>query len=329
MILVTGAGGKTGSGVTVALGARGAAVRALVHREAQVFNATALGAREVCVGSFDDAAALARAVEGATAIYHICPNVSPHEIAYARAVIEAASAAGVRRFVYHSVLHPHIEAMPHHWYNMRVVEMLFASGLEVTVLQPTAYMDNIGLREVLRDGTHRVPYPVESRLSLVSLYDVVDVAARVLTEPGHEDATYELVGTLPLNQIEVAQMLTDWSKRPVRAVAESVEGWEARVKAAGMPDYQRETLIRMFRYYARHGLAGNPRILTSLLGRSPSTIADFLTRLFTRTREWQSRITSSGGAVPSTASRRRATCVVLARGHPSRRIAEAMLLRMR
>jgi hypothetical protein len=65
------------------------------------------------------------------------------------------------------------------------------------------------------------------------------------------------------------------------------------VKVAGMPDYQRETLVKMFRYYAQHGLAGSPKVLTALLGRSPSTIADFLTQLFTRTREWQSRITSS------------------------------------
>ena len=34
---------------------------------------------------------------------------------YARAVAAAARAQGVARFVYHSVLHPQIEAMPHHW----------------------------------------------------------------------------------------------------------------------------------------------------------------------------------------------------------------------
>ncbi len=51
--------------------------------------------------------------------------------------------SGVTRFVYHSVLHPQIEAMPHHWQKMRTEEMLFAAGFELTVLQPTAYMQNI------------------------------------------------------------------------------------------------------------------------------------------------------------------------------------------
>jgi NAD(P)H dehydrogenase (quinone) len=143
MILVTGAAGKTGLAVIKALAARGAGVRALVRRAEQVVEVAAQGASEVVLGGFDDAAALARAVRGATAIYHISPNVSPHEISYAQAVVAAAEAAGVRRFVYHSVLHPQIEAMPHHWAKLRVEEMLLGSGLDVTILQPTAYMQNI------------------------------------------------------------------------------------------------------------------------------------------------------------------------------------------
>jgi hypothetical protein len=70
------------------------------------------------------------------AIYHICPNVSRDEVAYARAVAAAARTHGVKRFVYHSVLHPQIEAMPHHWQKMRVEEMLFVAGFDLTVLQP-------------------------------------------------------------------------------------------------------------------------------------------------------------------------------------------------
>jgi uncharacterized protein YbjT (DUF2867 family) len=286
MILVTGAGGKTGRAVVAALAARGAAVRALVHREEQAGAATALGAREVCVGPFDDAPALARAVAGASAIYHICPNVSPHEVAYAGAVVQAAVAAGVRRLVYHSVLHPQVEAMPHHWNKMRVEEMLFASGLDVTILQPTAYMQNIlaGWREIAEAGIYRVPYPVESRLSLVDLDDVAEAAALVLTQQRHGGATYELVGTVPLSQIDVAQTLSEALDKPVRAVTEPVEAWEARARAAGMGDQQRETLARMFRYYARHGLVGNPRVLTWLLGRAPTTLGESLARMCTRTR---------------------------------------------
>ena len=59
------------------------------------------------------------------------------------AAIRAAQSAGVERFVYHSVLHPQVEIMAHHWQKMRVEEQLFESGLSFTILQPAAYMQNV------------------------------------------------------------------------------------------------------------------------------------------------------------------------------------------
>jgi NAD(P)H dehydrogenase (quinone) len=277
MILVTGAAGKTGNAVIRAVAARGGEVRALVRRAAQAAVAVAGGACDFAVGAFDDPAALAHAAGGATAIYHICPNVSPHEMSYAKAVVAAATAAGVRRFVYHSVLHPQIEAMPHHWAKLRVEEMLLASGLDVTVLQPAAYMQNLlaGWRSIAEQGVYRVPYPVETRISLVDLRDVAAAAALVLTEAGHAGATYALVGTAPLTQIEVAHALSAALGRPVDAVAEPVEAWDARARAAGMGRYQRDTLAAMFRSYAMGGLIGNSNVLGWLLGRRPTTLAEF------------------------------------------------------
>jgi len=281
MILVTGAAGKTGNAVVKALAAKGAMVRALVRRREHAAALKALGATEVSIGSFDDARALALAAAGTRAIYHICPNVSRDEVAYARAVAAAAQTHGVKRFVYHSVLHPQIEAMPHHWRKMRTEEMLFAAGFELTILQPTAYMQNIlgAWRSIVADGVFRVPYPVETRLSLVDLNDVAEAAALVLTTDDHSGATYELVGTKPLSQAEVAAAIGEALRRDVRAEAETAEAWEARARAGGMGEHERVTLAAMFRYYANHGLVGNPNTLSWLLGRAPNGLADFLRRV--------------------------------------------------
>ena len=281
MILVTGAAGKTGKAVVKALAAKGANVRALARRPEHAEALRACGAADISIGSFDDPRALAQAAAGTRAIYHICPNVSPYEVAYARAVAAAAQAQNVARFVYHSVLHPQIEAMPHHWQKMRTEEMLFAGGFELTILQPTAYMQNIlgAWSGIVAEGVFRVPYPVETRLSLVDLEDVAEAAALVLTTNGHSGATYELVGTSPLSQTEVATTIGETLKRNVRAEAETVEAWEARARASGMGQHERMTLAAMFRYYAEHGLVGNPNTLTWLLGRAPNTLALFLSRL--------------------------------------------------
>jgi hypothetical protein len=45
-----------------------------------------------------------------------------------------------------------------------------------------------------------------------------------------------------------------------------------------MGEYERATLAAMFRYYAEHGLIGNPNTLRWLLGRTPTSLASFLER---------------------------------------------------
>jgi len=280
MILVSGAAGKTGRAIIRALVERGEQVRALVHRPEQARPVEEIGARQVVVGDMRVQATLERAVQGVRAVYHICPNVSPDEVAIGQTAIAAACSAGVERFVYHSVLHPQAEAMPHHWQKMRVEERLFESGLCYTILQPTAYMQNVLAHwdQILEQGVYPVPYPVETRLSMVDLEDVAQVAAVVLTEPGHAGATYELAGEA-MSQTEVAAILGQQLNRPVRAQVLPLETWEQRARDAGLGDYQVETLLKMFRYYERYGLWSSPRVLGWLLGRPPTTFAAFVGRV--------------------------------------------------
>ena len=280
MILVTGAAGKTGRAVIRALTAQGAVVRALVHRPEQVRSVEELGAQEALAGDMRVQATMEQAARGVRAVYHICPNVSPDEVAIGEIAISAARSAGVERFVYHSVLHPQTEAMPHHWHKLHVEERLFESGLRYTILQPSAYMQNVLAHwdQTLEQGIYPVPYPAETRLGMVDLEDVAAAAAVVLTESGHAGATYELGGAETLSQIEVAAILGQQLGRPVRAEVVPLETWERRARASGLSDYQVETLVKMFRYYARHGFWGNPRVLGWLLRRPPATFAAFVAR---------------------------------------------------
>ena len=227
MILVTGAGGKTGKAVLKALVASGARARALVRSSAQEADVKAIGISEVTTGAIEDAGTLAHAVQGADVIYHICPNVSPHEVAFAKVVVAAAIDLGVPRFVYHSVLHPHIEAMPHHWNKLRVEEMLFSSGLDFTILQPSAYMQN-SLAEwyrMKRDGVFRVPYPVETRLSLVDLDDGLCVT-RVLaaTLSAHDPAEFGVHVSAGLGGERGALWSLAWLCQPCLASGRQVRG---------------------------------------------------------------------------------------------------------
>jgi hypothetical protein len=132
---------------------------------------------------------------------------------------------------------------------------------------------------ITTQGVYPVPYALETRLSLVDLQDVAQVAATVLTAAGHAGATYELVGTGAMSQTEVAGVLGQQLGRPVRAQVVPIETWEQGARASGLGDYQVETLRKMFRYYERHRFEGNPRVLGWLLGRPPTTFASFAARI--------------------------------------------------
>lgn len=272
MILVTGAAGKTGLAVLEQLSGLQVPVRALVHKAAHEDTVLSAGADEAYMGDLRDPGEIRRALESVSAVYHIPPNMHPDELEIGRLVIEAARESAVAHFVYHSVLHPHVEAMPHHWQKMRVEEFLFTSGLEFTILQPAAYMQNIlGQWDVIEgEGFFEIPYPVDTRLSMVDLLDVAQAAAIVLTSDGHRGAIYELTGTRPLSHVEVAALLSKLLSRDVRADTISIGAWRQIASQVGLSSYAIETLSAMFRYYASSGFEGNPSVLKWLLGRSPT-----------------------------------------------------------
>ena len=277
MILITGAGGKTGRALIQSLsGAE--TVYAFVHREEQGLVAKSLGAEKVVVGDLREEAAVRAALEGVRAVYHICPNMSPDEMAIGELVIEEAQKAGVEKFVYHSVLHPQTEKMMHHWQKLRVEEMIFESGLPFTILQPAPYMQNLlaSWKGIVEEGILRIPYSIESKFSFVDLEDVAEAARFVLTDPGHLHATYELAGTTPISHIEVADVFSGALKREVRADKMELSDW--RLQAGKMSEYALENLTRMFEYYDRWGLVGNPNVLRWLLQREPVSVEKFLAK---------------------------------------------------
>ena len=276
MILVTGAGGKTGQAVIRALAARGEAVRALVRRREQIDQARVVGAVEVDAGDLLDPGSLGSIFAGMRAVYHIGPNAHPAEAEIGNNVISAAQEAEVLHFVMHSVLHPQIQAMPHHWNKLMVEERLIISQIGFTILQPASYMQNVrGAWSSILEGEFPVPYPTDARFSPVDLADVAQLAAEVLSVPGHEGAIYELAGPELLSPAQMARQMSDVLGKSVEAVEISRDQWR---QDTSLDSARADILLKMFEYYAEHGFRGNPRVLAGLLGREPTTFRQYLRR---------------------------------------------------
>ena len=288
MILITGAAGKTGRTLLRRLSEEGKTVKALVFRPEVIPQIKALGAKEVVFGDMRDREFVLNAMQGVDTVYHICPNVHPEETMIGQIMIYAATTVGISHFVFHSVLHPQIEAMPHHWQKMRVEENLFESGLSFTILQPAAYMQNILSQwdSILKTGRYFVPYSVQSRIAMVDLEDVALVVASILEDGSihgrqsiHYGATYELVGEPAMPQNEIASILSQHLDCAIKATSKSLEDWRQEARSSGLINYRIDTLVRMFDYYEKFGFVGNTQVLSWLLNRSATNFRTFVERV--------------------------------------------------
>jgi uncharacterized protein YbjT (DUF2867 family) len=281
LILVTGASGKTGKAIMDALLSKGYAVKALIHSPTQ---AQSLDVRiDPIIGDMNSIADMIRVMNAITAVYHICPNMHPDEVVIGKYAIQAAKQNGVSHFVYHSVLHPQIKEMAHHWKKMQVEGLLFKSGLDFTILQPAAYLQNLlqYKPDIMKQSTYAVPYNGDTRVGMVDLRNVAEVAASVITNPRHYGSTYELATDECYSQYELADKLSLLYKRKISFKEIDRNQWEQAMKKSGMTGYAIASLIKMFQYYETYGFTGNGMVLKTLLGRKPNSVDAFIKEYFT------------------------------------------------
>ena len=115
---------------------------------------------------------LPAALAGCSALVAIAPNLHPDEAGFVAELVAAAHAAGVPRLVYHSVVAPYAPALPHHLGKAVAEDLVRRSGLDWTVLQPCAYLQNLlpGLRADPPEIA--VAYSADARFGFVDLDDV-------------------------------------------------------------------------------------------------------------------------------------------------------------
>lgn len=106
--------------------------------------------------------------------------------------------------------------------------------------------------------------------------DVGEVAAKVLAEDTHANATYELVGH---DFLSPSDMVAIFNKATGKKAAATYVPVERLIEALGITDsYCVETFIRLADTYSRYGIAGNPNVCEWLLGRKPTSFEQYVQR---------------------------------------------------
>jgi uncharacterized protein YbjT (DUF2867 family) len=274
-VLAIGAAGKFAGLVVPELAKRGAKVLGFVRSPDEVKTAKATGAGEVIVGDLADQASVRTAMKDVDRVFYIAPAFLPHEADVGVRVVEAAKNAGVRRFVFSSVIHPILSGLANHIQKAPVEEALLTSGMEYTFLHPSLFFQNFtdSWSKIVSSGVVAEPWSTETRFSRVDYRDVAEAAAIALTEDRLLFGTFELCAEGWHSRKDVATIIGEVLGRAI--TAKRVDPKVAAANAGpGAPALQ-----KMFDWYDRRGLQGNALTLRAILGREPRTLRAFFAEL--------------------------------------------------
>lgn len=282
MILVTGTSGGLGGLILEGLRAQ---------PDLEVVAGTRSGdgstARRI---DFDDPSTLTDGFHGVDVLVFISAGYAEDDVVFARhqAVVNAATAAGVRHVIYTSLAgsasHATI-AVPHRW----TESQLSAAPFGTTILRNGLYPDiPVGLaaaaaQSTAETGIFAAPFGT-GRISVVTKQDLADIAVRVAAEtdrdlrggthPNHTARIYELEGVFSISGPEIAAVLAESLGRPVEYQDIPLSDLRSGLNTSGLEPYQIGHTISLFANLKAGFLESTSSDVQSLLPNAPRPIHD-------------------------------------------------------
>jgi uncharacterized protein YbjT (DUF2867 family) len=280
IVLAVGATGLVAGLVPPALVSRGIKVRALVHSPAKGQVLRQHGVEDIVIGDLRDLASLERAARGVDGVFHIGPAFLADEAQLGLNMVEAAQRAGVRRFVFSSVIQPTSSRLTNHASKIPVEDAIFASRMEYVVLQPANFFQNIGnaWNTVVQKGVFAEPYCKSARIGRVDYRDVAEAVGIAFAEDRLNYGTFELCAGL-MNREEIVAVMSSVLGRTIEAAEPAFEEWAT---AAGISIDQQQGMKNVFAYYVHSPLGGNSLTLQAVLRREPTSLRQYIQGLASR-----------------------------------------------
>jgi NAD(P)H dehydrogenase (quinone) len=277
MIAVTGATGKLGRLVVEGLLKKVPAkeVIAVVRDPVKASDFAARGV-QVRQADYNKPETLLAVFAGADKVLLISGNEVGRRIPQHTAVVAAAKSAGVKLFVYTSLLRADtsslgILASEH----KATEEAIRASGLNYVILRNAGYLENHTgqLGAVLQRGSI-ASAAGDSRYAGAARADYAAAAVAVLTGAGPENKVYELAGDHPFTLAELAAEIARQSGKPVTFNSLSPEQYRKALVEAGTPPPFVDMLVNSDLGASRGDWFGSSPDLHQLIGRPTATLAE-------------------------------------------------------
>lgn len=235
-VAVTGASGQLGRLVVEALLRRGAGpIVAIVRDRAKVADLAERGV-EVREASYDDAAALDRALAGVDRVLLVSGNEFGARVDQHTNVVRAAERAGVRLLAYTSIPRATENSMILAQEHRGTEAVLAESTVPHAILRNGWYWENYlgGLASTV-DGGVLYGAAGEGRVAAAARADYAEAAAAVLSGGEHAGRVYELGGDERLTYADLARVISEVSGKPVRYQDLPEAEYAAALENSGLP----------------------------------------------------------------------------------------------
>jgi uncharacterized protein YbjT (DUF2867 family) len=279
MILVTGATGLNGTALVRKLSAKGVPLRALVRNAAKAAEIAALPNVEIAIADMAKPETLPAALAGVDRAM-LNSSADPAMVEVQSNFIAAAAKAGVRHVVKLSGIMPELDS-PFRFARMHgeIEKRLEASGMAFTHLRAGEFMPSYFRQVPMILAKGALFLPMENqRIASIDIGDLAEIAALVLTNPGHEGKIYPLTGPEALTMTEVAERLSAATGKTIKYINVSPEDVRKAQLAAGVPPYIADALAELFAERRKGKESQVWPIAQTLLGRRPTSFAEFAAR---------------------------------------------------
>src|SRR5713101_9231648 len=279
MILVTGATGLNGKELLRRLSARGIAVRALVRNPAKAEAIAALPHVQIVQGDMARPVTLAEALHDIDRAMLISSS-DPDMLDVQSNFIDAARKAKVRHVVKLSGIMPELNsAFRFARMHGEIEKRLEASGIAFTHLRAGEFMSAYFRQAPMIAAKGAMFLPMENaKIASIDVGDIAEVAATVLTKPGHEGKIYPLTGPEALTMTEVAEKLSAATGKTIRYVNVAPEDAKRAQLAAGVPPYLADALAELFAERRKGKESIVSPVIATIIGRPATSFAAFAAR---------------------------------------------------
>jgi uncharacterized protein YbjT (DUF2867 family) len=242
-ILITGATGKVGGAALDNLGNADIELRVLVQDGSKAESLEGRGV-EVALGDFLEPETLGPALEGVGTVFLLTP-IHPEQVPQATNVIEAAKESGndprIVRVSVHQASHEAPTRISRQ--HAEIEDKLVSSRLPYTFLRPQSFMQNTLMAAPTVASQGRIFQPMkDGRLGMIDARDIGEVAAKILTDDGHEGKIYTLTGPAAISFYDVAEALSEVLDKEVGYVSIPPERAKEAMLSRGIPEWVADAL---------------------------------------------------------------------------------------